>query len=219
MTRIHALSPFLFAPTNTAHANNGPLAADVTQDFPSLLSEQPKNPQTLSNPANALNQSESHVRLPRSQDPKTTLEHLVACRTMSSNIASRAGQSSPGSPATATPASNYRPNARPFVNNAGAMELTRTAENGAILRAEHIRGLIARRAGFCWSGVGDDFSAECARQNSAMAEEAPTSIIVWIPVETLRSPIQLTRSRRRRNPRSPQDHRRDEFGEKTGGPE
>ena len=176
MTRINAPSPVPYVLPNDTRSHSSTRVV-TTRDFPTLLSAQPQNPQSPADAENTPSQPESVVQMPSPQDNKTALEQLLA---------PRIGRSAFGA---AAPLPDGSFNDDPLVDSPGTVDLACAAERSAVLRAEYIRGMNARR-GFCWNGLVDDFPAECAPNDPAMTEEPPVSIVVWIPVERVRSPAQ-----------------------------
>lgn len=213
MIPIHTISPVSFALPTTVRANNSSLATTTIQDFPTMLSAQAENPRTSVDPVNTQTQPKLGIQAPRLQDTGEVLEHLLACRTMSFYAASRIGRSALGASTTTLPLPDCISKGDPMLDNTGAVGLTCFAERGTVLRAEHIRGLTVRRAGFCSNGLVDDFSFECVQKSSAVGEEPPVSFVVWIPVESIRVRAQWVRRRRRHDPPSSDAHRRNKPGE------
>lgn len=212
MIPIHTISPVSFALPTTVRANNSSLATTTIQDFPTMLSAQAKHSRASVDPVNTQTQPKLGIQAPRLQDTGEVLEHLLACRTMSFYAASRIGRSALGASTTTQPLPDGSLNGDPMLDSTGTVGLTCAAERSTVLRAEHIRGLTVRRAGFCSNGLVDDFSFECAPKSSAISEEPPASFVVWIPVESIRVRAQWVRPRRRRDPRPSDAHRRDELG-------
>jgi hypothetical protein len=217
MTRIQTQSPVPYVSTNDVRLHNPPLATTANQDFPSLLPARPEPSLSSGDPENTQQQPKPAAPMPHPPDAEATLDHLLACRTMSSNAAGRSGRSM-GSSTTALP--HVDCSVDDTVDHTGTAGLACAAERGVILRAEYIRGLLARRAGSCRNGPDDELPVECAPKDPAMAEEQLASIVIWIPVEYLRTPLQSTRPRkRRRNPPSTDGHLRDEPGGDVDGTE
>lgn len=212
MIRIHTISPVSFALPNAVRANHSSLATTTTQDFPTMLSAQAKYLRPSVDPVNTQTQPKLGVHSPRLQDTGEVLEHLLACRTMSLHAVSRIARSALGASAITPTLPDCSLDGDPMLDSTGTVDLTCSAERSAILRAEHIRGMAVRRAGFCSNGVVDDFSFECAPKSSAISEKPPASFVVWIPVESIRVRAQWVRPRRRRDPPSSDAHRRNELG-------
>lgn len=214
MTRINAQSPVPHVVPTDVRPHNSASMNGSTQDFPSLLHAKPEP--LLSSDEAEQSQPKPPAPLPHQQDAKATLDHLIACRAISSHAAGRSGRST-GSSATALSPQDCSVSGD-TADGAEMLGLTCAAERATVLRAEYIRCMNARRAASCWNGA-DDGPLECAPKDAAIADDQPVNIVVWIPVENLRTPLQSARPRRRRNPPSNEDHRRDEPGGDAEGAE
>jgi hypothetical protein len=215
MIPIHTISPVSFALPTTVRATNSSLATTTIQDFPTMLSAQAKNPRASVDAVNTQTQTKLGIQAPRLQDTGEVLEHLLACRTMSFYAASRVGRSALGAPTTTLPLPDCISKGVPVLDSTGTVDLTCSAERSTFLRAEHIRGMLVRRTGFCSNGLVDDFSFECLPKSSTISEERPASFVVWITVESIRVRAQWVRPRRRRDPPSSDAHRGNELSGNT----
>jgi hypothetical protein len=205
MTRINAQSPVPYVVSNDVRPRNNTEVA-AAPDFPNLLRAQPEPLLPSADSAETPQQPKPAAPMPQGAD--ATLDHLQACRAMPFSVAGRGGRST-GSSATAPllPDCDAQGDA---ADSTGILGLTCAAERGAVMRAEYLRNLLARRAGFCGSDPLDGSRVECAPNAPTMTEEQPANIIIWIPVENPRTPLQSTRPRRRRNPPSTDGRRHHE---------
>ncbi|HWU99261.1 MAG TPA: hypothetical protein VN114_12175 [Oxalicibacterium sp.] len=209
MTRINAQSPVPYIVSNDARPRDS-VGADAPRDFPNLLRAQPEPDPLLPSTdlAETPQQPKPSAPAPQPQGADATLEHLQACRAVPFNVAGRGGRSTGSSAANPIlPDGGVQGDA---ADSAATLGLTCAAERGAVLRAEYIRGLLSRRSGLCGNDAVDGSRVECAPKDPAMTEDQPANIIIWIPVEYLRTPLQSTRPRRRRNPPSTDGRRRNE---------
>lgn len=216
MTRINAQSPVPYVVPTDARPHTSEDVKGTSQDFSSLLHAQSDSSLSSDDPAQSQQQPRAPAPIPHQQDTNATLEHLAACRAMSSNVAGRNARST-GSSVTALSPQDCSVGGD-TADGAEMIGLTCAAERATVLRAEYIRCMNARRAASCWNGA-DDGPLECAPKDAAMADDQPVNIVVWIPVENLRTPLQSARPRRRRNPPSNEEHRRDEQGGDVDGTE
>lgn len=199
MTRIPDSSPSPYVLSGAVRNNNSSPATPVKEDFPGLLNSQSESLRPPVNPANTPPQPKLGVQAPRVMDSRETLENLLA---------NRAGRSA-NSASLTNGGSNDDP---PVAGTLGS------AEHNPVLDTDDIEALIARRAGFCWNALADDYSLQCAPNSHAVTEEPPASFIVWIPVESVRTPMQW-KPRRPRKPPSSDNRHRDEAGENVDNTE
>ena len=198
MTRIPDSTPSPYVLSGAVRNNNGSPATPAKEDFPGLLNSQSESLRPPVSPANTPTQPKLGVQASRVMDSRETLEHLLS---------SRAGRSAHSASLT-----NGGSNNAPVAGTMGS------AEQNPVLDTGDIEALIARRAGFCWNALADDYSLQCAPNGPAVTEEPPASFIVWIPVESVRTPMQW-KPRRSRKPPSPDNRHRDEAGENVDNTE
>lgn len=200
MTSVPPLPPVFYVLPTAAEPANKPRAATTGPDFQSQLKAQSKSTLVPPGPASVLVLSDSAVDLSRQPEVEAMLQ-MMAGRKITSTVPSKVGRSVPGALASGLTIPDYSFADHTFLVSAEMINLARADEHSSAPCPEPDEESPALRG----DSFGSDFFADApwgGLNAAAIAVALSGSIIIWIPSETVRAPLQSPHIRiwRRRKP-------------------
>ncbi len=200
MTSVPPLPPVFYVLPTAAEPANKPRAATTGPDFPSQLKAQSKSTLVPPGPASVLVLSDSAVDLSRQPEVEAMLQ-MMAGRKITSTVPSKVGRSVPGALASGLTIPDYSFADHTFLVSAEMINLARADEHSSAPCPEPDEESPALRG----DSFGSDFFADApwgGLNAAAIAVALSGSILIWIPSETVRAPLQSPHIRiwRRRKP-------------------
>ncbi|WP_106477972.1 hypothetical protein [Phytohalomonas tamaricis] len=200
MTSVRTLPSVPHVLPNAVRASNSPLPMGATPDFPSLLKVQAEPTLSPPGPANTWAQPEQAVNMPRRQDVDAMLLQLLASQKMLLPTVGRAGRSMPGISDSGVTIPDCDFLGDTPAESTDAIDLAFAREHSAVQCIEHmhIKDPTTLRAEHCTNDRLYDVPVECAPQLSSADVALLQYIVIWIPAEIVRFPMQSVRGRPRR---------------------
>ncbi len=200
MTSVPPLPPVFYVLPTAAEPANKPRAATTGPDFQSQLKAQSKSTLVPPGPASVLVLSDSAVDLSRQPEVEAMLQ-MMAGRKITSTVPSKVGRSVPGALASGLTIPDYSFADHTFLVSAEMINLARADEHSSAPCPEPDEESPALRG----DSFGSDFFADApwgGLNAAAIAVALSGSILIWIPSETVRAPLQSPHIRiwRRRKP-------------------
>jgi len=174
-------------------ANN--VATPIGPEFQTLLKMQLKPPLSSPEPIASITQPGKNTDGPHGPNVEAMLQQLHACRKMWMQAPSKAGRPAIGNSASRAAESDSRFASETLEQATDA----RCAENhGSVSPTDHVHDPAAHSTCLRGNAFIHGVPSECPPQVSTQAVTLPVNIIIWIPVEVVRTRTQFARGRPRR---------------------